>query len=438
MSRVSIRDFSFRYRKEQRPILSDINLTFSTDERILILGPSGGGKSTLLLALLRLYTAFDIYYSEGCIEYDGVPGDELSRRRFLELFGIVFQSPSHQFCMQYPEEEAAFGLENMRIKPSAMPGFIDSSFQRFNFTKRDHPVQNLSGGEQQVLAAASTTLLNSKMLVMDEPTAHLDPPGRRSFRSSLESWLSSETGFLLVEHHIDLWLDLIQRVIVLDETGRILFDEPGLGVLTREKELLSRMGVWLPRQSGRAVWAGARDRARASSDRVDLTSAPSALEFCGADLGYGGKSILPELNLDIRKGELVALVGKNGCGKTTLLQSLVGLSDIYKGSIHLNGKSYRSLKEKLKLQDAPAYLFRTPSISFSIRRSGTRFVRHLDLRAPKRKNRLCLRSSGCMIRRIKTPSPFREERSGGFPLSLYWEETIRFICWMNLLSARML
>ena len=96
----------------------------------------------------------------------------LDRREILEYFGIVFQSPSQQFCLQYPEEEAAFGLENLRVEPREMQVFIDVSFSRFGFKKKEQSIQTLSGGEQQILAAASTTLLDSRMLLMDEPTAH--------------------------------------------------------------------------------------------------------------------------------------------------------------------------------------------------------------------------------------------------------------------------
>ena len=361
MARVSVRDFSFRYRKEQPLILRDLNLDFSTEERILILGPSGGGKSTLLLTLLRLYTAFDVYYDRGGIYYDDRPGEELSRKDMLKFFGVVFQSPSHQFCLQYPEDEAAFGLENLQIDPSKMQDIIDRSFLRFGFRKKNLPIQTLSGGEQQILAAASTTLLESRMLVMDEPTAHLDPPGRKRFRSSLESWLTGERGFLLVEHHIDLWLDLIQRVVVLDEKGRILFDEKGTEVLTREKSLLSQMGVWLPRE--RNFVNGMTLNGLSPFREVAPVSVP-ALEFRNAGIGYGDNSIIHELDFLVGKGEMVALIGKNGCGKSTLLQSLIGLSQLHRGDILLDGDSYRIPKKILRMKDAPAYLFQNPEHQF--------------------------------------------------------------------------
>lgn len=360
MFKVSIRDFSFRYRKDQRPIISNINLDFSSDERILILGPSGGGKSTLLLALLRLYTAYDIYFADGDVYFNGKPAEEMTRNEIIKIFGVVFQTPSHQFCLQYPEEEAAFGLENLQVEPSKMQGLIDKSFERFGFSKREQSIQTLSGGEQQVLAAASTTLLESRMLVMDEPTAHLDPTGRKEFRKALRSWLSPEKGFLLVEHHVKLWLDLVERVIVLDKKGRIIFDEQGIDVLTRERNLLTKMGVWLPEQEGRSCGSGGFVNIQ---NECQAEKKP-ALEFKNSFIGYQRKQIIKNLDLKIERGEFTALVGRNGCGKSTILQSLIGLSDLQTGSISIDGKLYRTPGKKLKLKDAPAYLFQNPEHQF--------------------------------------------------------------------------
>ncbi len=357
MSRISFRNFSFRYQEDQDPVLSDIHLEFSTDERILVLSPSGGGKSTFLLSLLYLFSAFDVSYTEGEITYDGKHGAELSRKEFLELFAVVFQSPAHQFTLLHPEEEAAFGLENLQVSPSSMQDLIDSSFRTFGFTKKETPIQHLSGGEQQVLAAASTALLGSRMMVMDEPTAHLDPPGRRRFRNSVESWLTPERGFILVEHHIDLWLDLVERIIVLNHGGEIIFDEKGTALLEREASLLSQMGIWLPKKPG--IPDALRER------KIPVPpSSPPMLTVKGLCAGYGTKRIIHHLDLSIPKGAFVALVGRNGCGKSTLLQSIIGLSDVQEGTIHLERELLRGRRKKPSAKHRPVYLFQNPEHQF--------------------------------------------------------------------------
>ncbi len=357
MARVTLQDFSFRYKKQQRPILSHINLSFSTDERILVLGPSGGGKSTLLLAILRLYSAYDTYYADGSITYDERDGKELSRREFLELFGVVFQSPSHQFCLPYPEEEAAFGLENLQIKAEEMKAIINRSFNHFGFCKRNTTIAHLSGGEQQVLAAASTTLLDSSMLVMDEPTAHLDPPGRRRFASAVASWLEKGRGFLLVEHHVDLWLDLVDRVIVLSREGEIVFDEKGTEILSREKEVLSDMGIWLPEERS-------EHQPKVIPMKQEAETALPALEFRDASIGYGSTVIVEKVNLTFFKGEMTAIVGSNGCGKSTLLQSLIGLSEVQKGTVNLMGYQLKRKKHRVRPASSIGYLFQNPELQF--------------------------------------------------------------------------
>ncbi len=357
MAKVSLKDFSFRYRKQQEPVLSHIDLEFSTDERILILGPSGGGKSTLLLAILRLYSAYDTYYAEGSITYDGREGNEMSRKEFLELFGVVFQSPSHQFCLPYPDEEAAFGLENLQMDPREMKPLINQAFNHFRFFKRETPIAHLSGGEQQILAAASTTLLDSSMLVMDEPTAHLDPPGRRRFSSAVASWLEKGRGFLIVEHHVDLWLDLVGRVVVLSKEGEIVFDEGGTDILVRERKVLSEMGIWLPEVKS-------EHRTTSIPLRRKAETALPALQFLDASIGYGQTSILEKLNLTIFEGEMTAIAGTNGCGKSTLLQSLIGLSEIQRGSVKLKGIPLTQKKKKVTPPSSIGYLFQNPELQF--------------------------------------------------------------------------
>jgi energy-coupling factor transport system ATP-binding protein len=138
----------------------------------------------------------------------------------------------------------------------------------------------------------------------------------------------------------------------MDEKGQILFDEKGVDVLCRERSLLSKMGVWLPKQRIYSTGVPVLSSFRINTEIYG----PPAIEFRDAYIGYDKKTVVRKLNLQVKKGEFVALVGRNGCGKSTVLQSLIGLSDLQSGSILIEGK-----KRKKEL---PAYLFQNPEHQF--------------------------------------------------------------------------
>jgi energy-coupling factor transport system ATP-binding protein len=270
---------------------------------VLLLGPSGAGKSTLLAALAGLL-ADDSGEQEGTAEIDG-----LDPRKARERVGIVFQDPESQLVMSQAGDDVAFGLENRGVPAAEIWPAVDSALARVGFQYgRDRATSALSGGEQQRLALAGTLALRPDLLLLDEPTANLDPAGAELVRSALAGGVDRDTTVILVEHRVADALPLVDRVVVLAPGGGIRADGPPEAVFAAHGGALAADGVWVP---GRPVAprraAGAPGDALLVADRLGLPPRLGATD------------------LVVRAGEALAVLGPNGAGKTTLARLLGGL-----------------------------------------------------------------------------------------------------------------
>ncbi|MBO4210968.1 ATP-binding cassette domain-containing protein, partial [Micromonospora echinofusca] len=190
-------------------------------ERVLLLGPSGAGKSTLLAALAGLLPE-DSGEREGHVEVDG-----LEPRKARDRVGVVFQDPESQLVMARCGDDVAFGLENRGVPADEIWPRVDEALARVGFPyPRDRPTAALSGGEQQRLALAGVLALRPGLLLLDEPTANLDPAGAALVRQAVTTALSPDTTLILVEHRVTEALPLVDRVVVLQPGGGVRADGP--------------------------------------------------------------------------------------------------------------------------------------------------------------------------------------------------------------------
>ncbi|MEI6856348.1 ABC transporter ATP-binding protein [Psychrilyobacter sp.] len=179
MARIELINFSLKYYGHRKETLSNINLSFNTNEKILLLSPSGYGKSSLLLCLLGIIQRNDLGETKGKITIDDRDIEEMSHLEVAKIFGIVFQDPENQFCTMYPEDEIAFSLENFCIPTEEMGIKIEKVLKQVKIEdKKREMLLNLSGGEQQKVSIGSSLVVGSKMLLLDEPTANLDTLGK--------------------------------------------------------------------------------------------------------------------------------------------------------------------------------------------------------------------------------------------------------------------
>ena len=289
-----------------------LDLRIEPGERILLLGPSGAGKSTLLLGLAGLLDATGGAAEEGRLLLDGA-----AARRARDRVGIVFQDPESQLVMGRAGDDVAFGLENRAVPTDAIWPRVDAALAAVDFPYgRDRATYALSGGEKQRLALAGVLALRPGLLLLDEPTANLDPEGADRLRDVLRSILEhGGATMVLVEHHVDEMLPLIDRVVVLDPGGGLLADGDPLTVFRANATALDAAGVWVP--GHRATPPPRRQRPPAET----LVLAEAAMfRYPGAT----GPALAPT-EAQLRASEALAITGPNGSGKTTLALLLGGL-----------------------------------------------------------------------------------------------------------------
>jgi energy-coupling factor transport system ATP-binding protein len=300
---IRLSGFGWRYAGRRAWALRGIDLRIERGERVLLLGPSGAGKSTLLAALAGLL-ASDSGTSEGCLEVDG-------------RGGLLFQDPQSQLVMARCGDDVAFGPENLGVPSPEIWRRVRDSLTRVGFRyPLDRSTAALSGGEQQRLALAGVLALQPSVLLLDEPTANLDPVGAAAVREVLAGL---GTTMVLVEHRVTEALPLVDRVVVLAPGGGVVADGTPSSVLASHGASLLDAGVWVP---GHVVpprrASGPPGRALATAERVAVHD---RLQWTDAA---------------VHEGEILAVQGENGTGKTTLALVLGGLLRPSSGAVRLS------------------------------------------------------------------------------------------------------
>jgi energy-coupling factor transport system ATP-binding protein len=378
---IKTNGLTFSFEEEENPIFSDLSMTIHKEESVLLLGPSGSGKSTLALCLNKLYPEAIDGRLHGSIVFAGKNIINFRSGELNQKIGMVFQDPESQFCMVTVEDEVAFGLENMNVPPHLIESKIDQALDLVGLTtKKYDTIHSLSGGQKQKLALACVLALEPELLILDEPTANLDPVSSQELAKIIRQ-LKEMLRFTLIviEHKLDDWVEWMDRCLVLDSNGNILFDGDTKTCFLAYASFLKSKGIWLPK----AVELGleAKDSGSYQGEFLPLTldelstglmalppfDKKSAQPSCGRtilevsqlSLTQSGRQLLKEINFSIRAGEIVALLGANGAGKTTLSKCITGLLPASDGEIVFNGLPLSSWKER-ELWKKLGYVFQNP------------------------------------------------------------------------------
>ena len=283
----------------------------------MLLGASGSGKSTLLSGLAGLLEGGE---SKGELLVDGVD-PRLARDRT----GILFQDPESSLVMARAGDEVAFGLENRCVPSEEIWPRVDEAFAQVGFAYgRDRATDALSGGEQQRLALGAVLALRPGLLLLDEPTANLDPAGATLVRETLRRVIGEgRRTMVLVEHRVAEATDLVDRVIVLQAGGGVLADGSPEHVFAQRGDELAAAGIWVPDHP----LPMPPSRPRPAPEAV-LTAEGVAYRYPGSEALAVGP-----IDLAVRSSEALAIVGPNGSGKSTLALLLGGLLRPSLGSV---------------------------------------------------------------------------------------------------------
>ncbi|WP_317642386.1 ATP-binding cassette domain-containing protein [Bombiscardovia apis] len=341
----------------------DLDLSIPAGQRVLLLGASGIGKSTLLQGAAGLLGASEGESASASEGFDGGSASSvedadggLTQGRILVggqpvdqslgQVGLVLQDPDAQAIFQRVGDNVAFGPENMDLPRELIWQRVEESMAAVGLSdlQLHRSVTHLSGGQMQRLALAGALAMRPGVLLLDEPTANLDPRGVEQIVGAVKDVLDEQGSTLvLVEHRAQPWIDLIERVVVLglgDEQPNglrktlVVADGTPEQVFTHSQIDFAALGIWVP------------DRYSGSSKQVEpikLEPEPNYSAACGygpavlsarnVAIGRAGKAIAQGVNLDFHAGQITALVGDNGAGKSTLSLTLAGLLEPLAGQV---------------------------------------------------------------------------------------------------------
>lgn len=409
MGTIDVRGLTYTYPNVTEPALRDINLKIEQGEFILLTGPSGCGKTTFCRCLNGLIPHFYNGEMKGEITVDGLHTSSQPTYDLAKRVGLIFQNPDNQIFSLTVEKDVAFGLENLGIGRDEMRREIGWAMDRVGITPlRERGTHELSGGQKQRLTIASVLAMHPGIIVMDEPTAYLDPVGAERIFNILRT-LNKEQGItvILIEHRMDLAVRYCSRIVVFNN-GRVVNDGSPREIFTSEETRL--IGVGIPRmvELGRKLRQNGveidipldsdeaftslaplfpKEKAQTKQVPMDLSdvvgehSHSPIITLRGITYTYyTGVEALRGVDLDVNRGEYVAVMGENGAGKTTMVKHFNGLLRPKAGQVIVDGediakKSVATMARKVGLvfQNPDDQLFAEDveeEISFALRNFG--------------------------------------------------------------------
>lgn len=327
---IRLKEVSFKYDGAKENVLENINLTVEYGETVLLSGVSGEGKSTLLSIINGVIPFVNSGEFSGSVEIDGKDVTKLKISERSKLIGTVLQNADEQIIYDLVNEEIAFGCENLNITSEE----IDRRIERFTMLmqiEKNAKTKTLSGGQKQRLITASTLAMEQKIIILDEPLANLDTHTAHILLKALRNLANSGYAVLIVEHRLDVVKNYIDKVMRIE--NKQLFTSTDINDLNSVIKTISHADGSLP---GEVLIKGEK------------------LFFAAGD-----RNIIDGLDIEIRAGERIVLLGENGCGKTTLMRMLARLNKPNDGA--LSQTITKSKKANSKWFSKVGYVYQNPT-----------------------------------------------------------------------------
>ena len=365
---ITFDDVSMTYTGADAPTLARVNLNIAEGELCLLVGRTGSGKSTLLRAVNGLVPHFSGGTLSGRVTVDGRDTREHPPRDLADIVGMVGQDPLAGFVTDLVEEELAYTMESLGLAPAVMRRRVEETLDLLGLADlRDRPLRTLSGGQRQRVAIGAVLTAHPRVLVLDEPTSALDPGAAEEVLSALQR-LVHDLGItvLMAEHRLERvvqYADTVARLepaadgrgttVVSGAPAEILADSAVVPSVVE----LGRLAGWtpLPMSVRDARRHASPLRARLHASRPPVSGEPRSEDLplvTATDVAvrYGQTWALRGVDLTVRPGEIVALMGRNGAGKSSLLAALAGMLAPARGSVRLSGADPRELSGALLLK----------------------------------------------------------------------------------------
>lgn len=327
---IRLKEVSFKYDGAKENVLENINLTVEYGETVLLSGVSGEGKSTLLSIINGVIPFVNSGEFSGSVEIDGKDVTKLKISERSKLIGTVLQNADEQIIYDLVNEEIAFGCENLNIASEE----IDRRIERFTTLmqiEKNAKTKTLSGGQKQRLITASTLAMEQKIIILDEPLANLDTHTAHILLKALRNLANSGYAVLIVEHRLDVVKNYIDKVMRIE--NKQLFTSTDINDLNSGIKTIPHADGSLP---GEVLIKGEK------------------LFFAAGD-----RNIIDGLDIEIRAGERIVLLGENGCGKTTLMRMLARMNKPNDGA--LSQTITKSKKANSKWFSKVGYVYQNPT-----------------------------------------------------------------------------
>ena len=347
---IKFQNVSLIYPTSQKTILDKLNFEIGEGEFVLIIGETGIGKSSVLRLINGLVPHHTGGILAGNVEVGGYSTRNVRPGELAELIGIVGQNPINGFVTDVVEDELAFSMESLNLPNEVMRKRIEEVLDLLSLAPiRDRKIATLSGGEQQRVAIAAAMVLHPKILVLDEPTSALDPVAAEEVLAILQR-LVHDLGItvIIAEHRLERVIGYVDSVIEIGADGNtrigkpdeILKDSKIAPPIVKLARALKLPKISLSVRDLRKETDSVRENGAEVSQRHEVLGR-ELIKTDSLSVAYGNKVALSPINLGIRAGEIVALMGRNGAGKSSLIKSLLGVVE-FKGSIkkHINKIGY--------------------------------------------------------------------------------------------------
>ncbi|HXF84210.1 MAG TPA: ABC transporter ATP-binding protein [Anaerolineales bacterium] len=358
-SPLVIENLSFQYRTRPEPALQNITFELKPGELLLIAGSSGCGKTTLARCINGLIPRSYRGKREGRVLLHGRDVADMHLAEVAQTVGTLLQDPERQIVASKVYNEIAFGPENLGLPRDEIISRVESAMKRLGIEHlRERETFNLSGGEKQKVALAGLLAMNPSILLLDEPLASLDPASAHEALEVFRSLADEGKTIILIEHRVEDAIFARPDRLLYMENGRIRYlgpiDTPPTEIDHHEVKLPAEWIVKRVRERGEEIKVGAPAPAVKRGEPIVV--------FEDVNFRYSDEApfVLKNVNLEIRRGDLIALLGPNGAGKSTLVKHAIGLLKPTSGRVLVEGKDTRTMSVA-QIARVLGFVFQSPT-----------------------------------------------------------------------------
>jgi len=351
---------SLIYPNSTKTVLEDLNLTIDEGELVLVIGPTGSGKSSLLRLINGLVPHHTGGILAGDVSVNGTSTQIAKPGAMAHLIGIVGQNPANGFVADTVEEELAFGMEVLNLPSDVMRKRVEEVLDLLSLAAlRNRSIATLSGGEQQRVAIGAALVTHPKVLVLDEPTSALDPIAAEEVLSILHR-LVHDLGLTVViaEHKLERVIQFADRIVHINGAGvanvgtpeEILMNSPIAPPIVHLAKALGLKEIGLTVRDIRRMTTAFRELPTVENKNHEVKTGDAVISIENLKVSYGDSIALNNVSSTINEGEIVAVMGRNGAGKSSLLKAIAGVSPVQSGKIRVLGNNPADLHGKARRQ----------------------------------------------------------------------------------------